>query len=781
MMRRTALVAFLIALTLAWVRGSDGSQESETEPAPEVPALAIRLGHDSPLRAKLVEDRTIRGLENGDYGSMSFEMGPAATGALVVEPYLLPLSPETRARLADLPVTIDAEGIMLAGTRYGHPDHRLALRLPTAERAHWLVVGRDARSVHNLTIRSLLSGGMRFDDGRAEPIDYLLLEGDGVSRSGRWRTDEAGVSIVDPDHDVDQMAERDAIWASRVEIAGKRIVLRVPKERSKDRRLHDLARDLDAMIERVAPRIPLALEAVSGPDRIVVWVEDHYDSLGRYFGRVEAAVEHAHAVGAGTERRMDLHVIPHPEDDFDLRFAVARLLVRAAGLAEDTPKLRDGAALWLTRDWYGRTFDAWLPLLAFGRVLPTVAELRAAEEPRDTSRVLWAPSAAGVIDRLSGDTLRDRLGDAEDVDVGDSALEAALVGLRALAARAPDPTAPRPWDVPFLRGVSLTRAIGAGNGYESPGYEKVLDHLETMGVDAISLVPMTGHPRPNEPVFRFMNRSPGDEHDIGMLAGARAARARGFSVLWKPHIYVSGGSWPGDIVMTTEADWRRWWTGYRHFMLYQAILATHARADLFSVGTELGKTLEREAEWRHLIDSVRRLFPGRVTYAGNWWEDYDRIPFADRLDAVGVDAYFTLSHDADATDEELVQGAHAAMAEMAAASKRFGKPILLTEVGFSARKAAWISPHEEGDWQDPDVLSVFSTEDQRRGYAALLGTLGQPEWLAGLYPWKVFSGGVPEGPGRAPDFGFLGRPAEKVVSDYYRGLATATPRTATPR
>ena len=46
---------------------------------------------------------------------------------------------------------------------------------------------------------------------------------------------------------------------------------------------------------------------------------------------------------------------------------------------------------------------------------------------------------------------------------------------------------------------------------------------------------------PRAPELRFLNGSPTSETDVGVVHAARAAHARGLSVLWKPHIWVSGG------------------------------------------------------------------------------------------------------------------------------------------------------------------------------------------------------------------------------------------------
>jgi hypothetical protein len=301
-------------------------------------------------------------------------------------------------------------------------------------------------------------------------------------------------------------------------------------------------------------------------------------------------------------------------------------------------------------------------------------------------------------------------------------------------------------------------APGLESGYHAPAVERQLDRLAALGADAVSLMPFATQPGPTEPQLRLLNDGPGQETDVGLLHAARAAHARGMTVLWKPHLWVGHGSWPGEIEMTTEADWQAWWRAYRRYVLHHAVLAEHSGAEMLCLGVELGRTLEHRDEWEALIRAARRLYSGRLTYAGNWWGDYDRFPLWDRLDAVGVDAYFPLAHEAEATPEELAAGARRMAAELAAAARRFGKPVLLTEVGFAAQQGAWIEPHSEG--------GTLSEEDQLRAYQALLGTLGRPPWLAGLFLWKAFS--HPDAGRRdRPDFHFLGRPAEAAVRDYF--------------
>ena len=231
-------------------------------------------------------------------------------------------------------------------------------------------------------------------------------------------------------------------------------------------------------------------------------------------------------------------------------------------------------------------------------------------------------------------------------------------------------------------------------------------------------------------------------------------------MLWKPHVWVAGASWPGEIAMKSEEDWAAWWRGYRRYVLHHALLARWARADLFCAGVELSKTIGREAEWRDLIASVRLFFPGPVTYASNWYGDLENVRFWDRLDFIGVDAYFPLAARPGAGREEREKGARQIVDRLAAASRKWGKPVLLTEIGFAAKREAWMEPHVEG--------GPYSEEDQAAAYDALFKALGRPPWLAGTFLWKVFTAPGSDSDHES-DFRFQGRKAEGVVRRYYGG------------
>jgi hypothetical protein len=533
--------------------------------------------------------------------------------------------------------------------------------------------------------------------------------------------------------------------------AATHVVLKATSAQRESPELAALASRLDLAVQEMAARVPVELAAP-----ITVTVEPDYVSQGRQAGEIGEAVR---------GRDSDLLLVYNLADLPAYRYALAGVLLDRAGLAKRLPPaLARGAALWLSRDWYGKPYPDWLPLLAAARVLPDPGELLAAQEPPGISILLATPAAAAVVDRLPGATLAAKLARLPEAERVREILQ--RIGAAPVPAAPPRPAPARS---EFLKGVSLAMMNRLEGGYHAPSVERQLDAFKRLGANAVSLMPFAFQPGPDRPELRFLSHGPASETDIGLIHAAREARSRGVRVLWKPHIWVGGGSWTGEIAMKSEADWAAWWKSYRRYVLHHALLARWAGADLFCAGVELSKTIGREAEWRGLIADIRRFFPGEVTYAANWYGDLETVRFWDQLDFVGVDAYFPLAAAPGANRAALAKGAQEVAGRLARAARRFGRPVLLTEVGFAARREAWMSPHLEG--------GEYSEADQATAYEALFGALGRQPWLAGTFLWKAFSSPEGEGGrrGSSSDFRFQGRKAESVIGRYYGAAVRNNP------
>ena len=289
--------------------------------------------------------------------------------------------------------------------------------------------------------------------------------------------------------------------------------------------------------------------------------------------------------------------------------------------------------------------------------------------------------------------------------------------------------------------------------------------LASDGVEWISVTPFGFQRTRASTRIGYVLAGPGSETDEVMRRVIREAHARGLRVLYKPHLWVGHWDWTGEIEMKNETDWAAWFDSYRTFIVHHAILAEEERADIFCVANELGRTVGRQRQWRDTLAGVRRVFGGPLTYAANWGDEAENIAFWDGLDFVGVNAYYPLSPNPEASESDLAAGARAISDRLARIGRLAGRPVLLTEVGFASRPTCWVDPHREVRGAPPDL------EAQARAYRAILGAF-MSEPFRGLYWWKFESDPSVLGP-RDSSFTPMGKPAEEALAEAYRRLAPA--------
>ena len=229
----------------------------------------------------------------------------------------------------------------------------------------------------------------------------------------------------------------------------------------------------------------------------------------------------------------------------------------------------------------------------------------------------------------------------------------------------------------------------------------------------------------------------------------------------KPHLEMRGYEAHGQhnrIAMRSDRDWRHWFEGYRGYILPYARAAREAGADMFCVGRELdASVIAREADWRDVIARVRSEFRGPLTYSANF-DTWQGIGLWDALDFIGVSAYFPLSDSTDPGQIELEAGWERALRPLAAASRRYGKPALLTEAGFPSIPNAARAP-----WREERVPADVWL--QARLYAATLRAVAREPAVEGAFFWLWERTSDP--PFRDASHAILGKPASFAMMRGY--------------
>lgn len=253
-----------------------------------------------------------------------------------------------------------------------------------------------------------------------------------------------------------------------------------------------------------------------------------------------------------------------------------------------------------------------------------------------------------------------------------------------------------------------------------------LDALGEVGANTVALVPTWVQAFATS---SSVTREPGKTAtDEALRHGIAVAHARGLAVTLKPHVNVLDGSWRGSI-KASNVD--AWFVSYRQMLLGYARLAQETGVSQFVVGTELVEMSRHTSRWRSLIAEVRKTYRGRLTYAALPFE-YARIGFWRSLDVVGIDAYWRLSRIGSRTDVASLQAEWSPIVdELAAFSASVGRPILITEAGYT---------DQVGTTRDPASWTLAAPSaggavEQANAYQALLISFTGKTWFRGVHWW----------------------------------------------
>ena len=443
-------------------------------------------------------------------------------------------------------------------------------------------------------------------------------------------------------------------------------------------------------------------------------------------------------------------------------------------------RIGEWVSRWLAGEWRGRTLEQWAGQIEREGGHYTLAQLADHSSDGYLSPLVRNPLGGAwvgtVFDRLGLPAVRKLYGTKlADMNLGSLAR---LLGAEpsqleqdwkqwtsAVASRSSaDPPRQRPLDGNFFfRGISFSYEgwVGHTGGYSSPEAASELNHFREMGVNAIAVVPYGFTRASGSEALSYTGTAESDEE---MSEAVYRAHRLGMKVLLKPQLWVSRGEFTGAIKFDDPAKRAAWMSKYREFILHYARLAELGEFDLLSIGTELEGVTPYEEEWRRIIASVRRVYHGPITYAANWGKEIESIRFWDALDYVSVNNYYPLAEKPSARVEELLPGAERWAERLGAASHRWQKPLLFTEVGYPSVRGGASQPWFE------DRTRGLDLQEQAAAYEATFRAFCSRPWFRGMFWWKWPSNGLGGGPQDA-SYTPRRKPAEEIVRAWFTRLA----------
>lgn len=293
----------------------------------------------------------------------------------------------------------------------------------------------------------------------------------------------------------------------------------------------------------------------------------------------------------------------------------------------------------------------------------------------------------------------------------------------------------------------------------SPASDETLEHLNEIGVRHLGIMVVWYQDTIEEKCILPDSKDTPD--DAALAHAINKAHALGMKVMLKPHVDVKTGQWRGDIIPSSE-----WFFSYKNYLLYYAKLANQYNVELLSIGTELVNTTTSnyQSEWEGIIKEIKKVYTGYLVYSANW-DEYKTVGFWDKLDFVGIDAYFPLTAKKGPTKEELAAAWRGQGLEIDKWLKenKINKPVVFTEIGYCSADGTNIQP-----WS---VLSnlpekFIDQEEQADALDAMLSVCSAYPWFKGLYWWNYF----PKKTWSPLGYTIRGKKAEEVFSEWLKKI-----------
>ncbi len=303
----------------------------------------------------------------------------------------------------------------------------------------------------------------------------------------------------------------------------------------------------------------------------------------------------------------------------------------------------------------------------------------------------------------------------------------------------------------FQTGFAYSRI---GGSYDSDASSLELKKMHDAGGNTVQFLAFAHIRRLDAPEIRMESES----SEQVLRGGISRAKATGLRAMLKLHMWGPGfdrGKYSADIRMNNDADWRAFLANYRHYALRHARLAAETGADIFCIGTELARASRAAAiadDWRALIEEVRLIYSGPITYAAHHSEA-DEILFWDRLDYIGIDGYYPIAR------------LSASLESLERLSVRWNRPVIFAEAGFASSSYALTEPWRPGSNEAP--RDSVRLDLQAEGWQTLLAELWRSDFIWGVYVWKWHPNSTWGGPTNA-DHTPQGKPALDAIARFFK-------------
>jgi hypothetical protein len=219
------------------------------------------------------------------------------------------------------------------------------------------------------------------------------------------------------------------------------------------------------------------------------------------------------------------------------------------------------------------------------------------------------------------------------------------------------------------------------------------------------------------------------------------------------------GEWRGTLA---PANRDRWFRRYADLLGDLAAVAAVTGTERLVIGSELSSLDGDLARWRPLLERIRGVFKGTLSYSANW-DHYREAALLELVDEEGIAGYFNLRPAGPAAPDEVELEASWRRVKdelVAWRAQRRRVPFVFSEIGYRSRVGGAAAPWDEAGG------GVVDLEEQRRAFAAFRRVWAGAPSLDGVYIWNWYGYGGAASRGYTP----RGKPAEIEIKALLKQL-----------
>lgn len=331
----------------------------------------------------------------------------------------------------------------------------------------------------------------------------------------------------------------------------------------------------------------------------------------------------------------------------------------------------------------------------------------------------------------------------------------------------------------WVKGVSILPATNTDLG--SDQLKRSLDKLKEAGANYVSFNIPYYQADTNSTTMARGGNTPTDE---ALSTAVMYAHSIGLKVSLKINVETYDQGWRAYI---NPDDRTAWFTSYGNLLKYYGAFATAYNVEMMVIGTELIKMAsDREnptntQNWKKMIDDLKTVYKGKLTYGANWGdgggfaEEVNQIKFWDKLDYIGISAYYWLAPQSSgvaSVDDLKASWEDWDIRKIEPITTQWNKPVLFTEVGYRSFEG---SHREPWSWWSN---AAYSAQEQVNDYTALFSYWNQKNYMQGvlLWAWEVDPNAGGNGNlGYTPQ----NKPAEQTMREWFKAPPSPEPSNPT--